>query len=186
MNLEKREATLIAKCSIADCGRIIHARKWCKRHYQQWSRTGNPIPNIIISDDVKRFWSKVNKTSSCWLWTGLLRPDGYARFSVRGTPVYAHRFSAELNGLQLSPMLVLDHLCRVRNCVNPKHLEQTTQKENVRRGDAGRYNSDKTRCRNGHDFTPDNTYSINNHRACRTCLRANQRAYCLRKQRMFV
>lgn len=69
--------------------------------------------------------------------------------------------------------LELDHLCRVHNCVNPAHLEAVTHAENVRRGEAGLHNPEKTHCPNGHAYTEENTLVINDprgaYRRCKKC-----------------
>ena len=78
-----------------------------------------------------RFWAKVDKTETCWLWTGG-QSAGYGRFGFKGRPnLGAHRFAYELLVGPIPPGLDLDHLCRVRNCVNPDHLEPVTRRENL-------------------------------------------------------
>ena len=91
-----------------------------------------------------KFWEKVNKTKTCWLWTGARRgyKKRYGAFNLNGKIVQAHRFSYSLlnnipNGLEI------DHKCRVTLCVNPSHLEAVPHKENCFRGRL------KT-CQNGH------------------------------------
>ncbi len=125
-----------------------------------------------------RFWPKVNKTSTCWLWTGSISSGGYGGFGIRGTAKKAHRVSYELIVGPIPEGLELDHLCRVRHCVNPNHLEPVTRQENVRRGVgwAGDYGNAgkrrrRTHCNHGHEFTPENTQvrSDGLGRACRTC-----------------
>lgn len=107
---------------------------------------------------LNRFLAKVRKTDSCWLWTGNLKSTGYAGLTVKGVPTYAHRFSYELvNGL-IPSGLFIDHLCRVKHCVNPSHLEAVTPRTNVRRGLAGNANLDKTHCPQGHEYSQSNTY----------------------------
>jgi len=81
----------------------------------------------------ERFWAKVDKTDTCWLWMGSKSPYGYGRVRVNRKIEVAHRLSYALNGGDLIDGLVLDHLCGVKNCVNPAHLEQVTNAENVSR-----------------------------------------------------
>lgn len=73
--------------------------------------------------------------SGCWLWTGFVKPDGYGSVKWRKTGAPAHRAVWESTfDIDLPEDLQLDHLCRVRRCVNPDHLEVVTAAENVRRG----------------------------------------------------
>jgi hypothetical protein len=93
----------------------------------------------------ERFWPKVCKTETCWLWTAFKNRDGYGRFNAGGNqPVLVHRFAYELLVGPIAEGLELDHLCRVRACVRPEHLEPVPHRENLRRGsykrdDAGRW-----------------------------------------------
>lgn len=93
----------------------------------RWKNRGLPLE--------QRFWMKVNKTSTCWLWTAATQQKGYGIFGVgtgRTTP--AHRYSYELHVGPIPEGMQIDHLCRVRSCVNPAHLEVVTPLQNVRRG----------------------------------------------------
>jgi hypothetical protein len=135
---------------------------------------------VTISLDVEqRFWEKVNKTDTCWLWTAYLSPRGYGHFvsGVTGSSRLAHRISYELLVGKIPDGLVLDHLCRVPACVNPSHLEPVTNAENIRRGVAGLRNKSKTRCPRDHEYTPENTVFRSRtrggvNRVCRICDRA--------------
>lgn len=114
------------------------------------------------------FWSKVEKTDSCWLWTGSLHSLGYARAWVDGTRVYAHRYAYEETVGPIPDGLDLDHLCRVRHCVNPDHLEPVTRAENLRRSPSqvSAVNARKTHCPQGHEYSGRDKRGW---RECRTC-----------------
>lgn len=117
----------------------------------------------------------------CWLWTADTNRGGYGLFHITGKrSIGAHRFSYQLFVGPIPTGMHVDHLCRVRNCVNPAHLEPVTPKENYRRGLKGAL---YTHCKHGHEMTEDNTIRINygergEARKCRICqLAANRRAY---------
>ena len=116
--------------------------------------------------------------SGCWIWIG--RTDfgyGTAWFNKKRTK--AHRFVYEVYKDALTKEDQLDHLCRVRCCVNPEHLEIVTPKVNILRGiGPTAINSFKSSCIYGHEFTEENTYYVRlgknikgMRRVCRTCAR---------------
>ena len=76
----------------------------------------------------ERFWNRVsvNVDTGCWEWTGSLAQKGYGVIFYGGKPEGAHRVSYEMRYGKIPVGLELDHLCRVRNCVNPDHLEAVT------------------------------------------------------------
>jgi hypothetical protein len=113
--------------------------------------------------------------SGCWLWEAHVSKEGYGRFHTPdGRHGWAHRISYELFKGSIPNGLHLDHLCRVRCCVNPDHLEPVTQTENNFRGESHiPKNKVKTHCKNGHEFNEKNTYWFSYrdtmHRKCRAC-----------------
>lgn len=108
--------------------------------------------------------------SGCWLWTHGIARNGYGNSGGK----YAHREAYKFIVGPIPPGRDLDHLCRVRNRVNPAHLEPVTRAENLRRGmSPSAIASRKTHCANGHALTQENCYpSTNGRRTCKLCCRA--------------
>lgn len=122
-----------------------------------------------------RFSSKVHRhASGCWLWTACLTSNGYGRFSWEGKVRLAHRVSYTLLVGPVPEGLELDHLCRVRHCVNPEHLEPVTRRENIHRGfGITAVHARKTHCPQGHEYTEDNLLVSaldRGNRVCKACL----------------
>lgn len=135
-----------------------------------------------------RFFKWVDQVTplGCWQWTGCINPKGYGTFDAR----MAHRFSYRLSKGEIPEGLEIDHLCRNRACVRPDHLEAVSHQENIRRGVVGNkgHNAEKTHCKYGHEFTPDNIYrypetSPNaNKRGCRMCQQERSRGLTLARR----
>ena len=111
--------------------------------------------------------------SGCWLWERTIHPTGYGKAWDGKKVVYAHRLSYELHVGAIPEGMVLDHLCRVRSCVNPDHLQPVSQYENIARGQSfSAVNGRKTHCVHGHALTGDNLYERpEGWRGCKTCKR---------------
>lgn len=125
---------------------------------------------------------KVTKDSTgCWLFTGARNHRGYGQVGVDGKTRSAHRIAYEALVGPIPDGLHIDHLCRVRNCVRPDHLEPVTNAENRRRS-VGFIEPLRTECSAGHERNDENTYRApNGVRHCRPCQRARSRTY---KQRV--
>jgi hypothetical protein len=130
----------------------------------------------------QRFFQKVDIPigTGCWMWTAGTSPKGYGRFSVGAQRVFAHRWAYIYAKGPVPEGLELDHLCRVRSCVNPDHLEAVTHQENIRRSEAGdrsKHQSIKTHCPSGHPYSGSNLYILKSRfgRSCRECHRVYER-----------
>lgn len=111
----------------------------------------NSLNYNAITELPDQFWDRVNKEESCWLWMGKI-DDGYGRWHVAGKYHLVHRLAFVVLKHKLGENTQVDHLCKVRNCLNPDHLEEVTPKENTRRGLTKRFNTDPDKCPYGHDY----------------------------------
>ena len=125
---------------------------------------------------------------SCWIWKGGKFSGGYGRTKFQGKTWTIHRLIYEIFA---GPVLneSLDHTCKEKLCVNPMHLEPVSLRENIRRGGKDgipnwvkakavqvQNRKAKTHCKQGHEYTPENTYlKKNGNRACRECGRIRLR-----------
>ena len=127
----------------------------------------------------ERFWAKVNKEGpipsyapklgSCWIWTAGLDDAGYGRYELDGWNQKAYHV---LNGHPPTGMQV-DHLCRVRSCIRPEHLEFVTPRTNTLRGNApAARHAVATHCPSGHPYDLFNTrWTPEGYRKCHECER---------------
>ena len=112
----------------------------------------------------------VTPRPDCVIWTSD-GDRGYGKVKVNGQTKRVHRVVWELTHGPIPDGLTVDHLCRVRSCVNTEHMELVTVRENVLRGSRG----DATHCKRGHEYTPENT-RLDRHgwRICRACRRMHE------------
>lgn len=112
--------------------------------------------------------------NGCWRWTGCKSPRGYASISKDGKVRSLHRLVYEIFKGPIPTGLQIDHLCRVRDCCNPEHLEAVTQQENLRRGiGPSAENARKTHCPLGHPYD----WVTKKGRGCKTCKAASNKRY---------
>ncbi len=191
-------------CNAHDCDKLHYAKGWCLAHYWRVRKYGSPDVVLKVGPkprpEAERFWAMVDKTGECWLWTAALTGNGYGNCHMQGESL-AHRWSYKVLVGPIPDGLHIDHLCRVRNCVNPDHLEAVTQAENNARMDtaafraAAREASDRTRaarraaalaathCKHGHPLTEDNVrWDKKGTRLCKACQRESTRRYLERKK----
>jgi hypothetical protein len=133
-----------------------------------------PLPPLTDADK-KRFWSFVDRGGECWEWTGAAMHDGRGRISLRGVPRAAPRVSWLLATGENAAGYVC-HACDNPACVNPAHLWVGTALDNMRDKSAkGRhYNTRKTHCHRGHEFTDENTYRVRGGRMCKQCTKESR------------
>lgn len=136
-------------------------------------------------DPIDRFWSRVTvMPTGCWLWMGSLHPERYGIFCVDGrTRMFAHKWAYKALVGEYEDGLQLDHLCKVRQCVNPAHIDPVTPAVNNRRSNSrSARNLMKTHCVRGHPLSGPNLYvNYRGNRECKKCKRALNRAYMDRR-----
>ncbi|VXA93399.1 HNH endonuclease signature motif containing protein [Citricoccus sp. K5] len=118
----------------------------------------------------ERLWERVDKTGTCWIWTGPVNDNGYGVISTGGREgrlLRVHRLAYELLVGPIPEGLHIDHVrnkgCASRRCVNPDHLEPVTQAENNRRAF-----ENHTHCPRGHELPPKTAPGVRRPQ-CRTC-----------------
>lgn len=127
---------------------------------------------------IEELLKRAEVRGTCWVWIGAHCSDGYGHKSLGGIKHRVHRLAYEAAIGPIPTGLEIDHLCGVRACFNPAHLEAVTHRENLLRGGAfAGVNARKQHCPQGHRLAGDN---LANHaarrgrRVCRICL--NERA----------
>lgn len=141
-------------CLVENCTRNARSRGLCGGHYRRWQKgldlapaigewlpyqlskaTVPPPPRPKPQTFEERFWAKVDVRGpdECWEWKGARRPDGYGLIGRNGKQLRAHRVALELAGHtpRTGPRWVVMHLCDNRCCVNPAHLLDAKQCDNM-------------------------------------------------------
>jgi hypothetical protein len=139
---------------------------------------------MVISEDVqRRFWDYVacGEPDECWLWTGG-KVDGYGAFGGRPlgvSQIGAHRVAWMIANGDIPKGAHVHHVCVVRACVNPAHLELRTPRDHAREeGGFVPANIARTHCPHGHPYAGDNLYvNPQGKRCCRECMRESTREW---------
>lgn len=157
-------------CGVEGCDSPRYwSKPYCRNHYYSWRKYGDPTfversrseRKLKPAPPKRRPYSFeeyvaphiTEDESGCWLWTGRLDRFGYGRKRRPDKDWLVHRLVWEHLVGPIPPGLELDHLCRVRACCNPAHLEPVTRKENIRRSMAASAIAARTnRCKQGHDL----------------------------------
>lgn len=147
-------------CSVEGCERKHLAKGMCGKHWQANSKYGDPLATAAALGLADRFWSKVDKSGECWIWTASLTSTGYGQFSRsrRLGPEGAHRVSYRLTYGSIPEGKHLDHRCHNTLCVRPDHLRPVTPKQNLENL-AGAHRDSKTGVR-GVTLAPSGTYRV--------------------------
>ena len=130
-----------ATCGLTGCDHPSRSRGLCKSHYDKLRRNGE-LQMHPPGDTEDRFWSKVDKTSTCWNWVGAKGEQGYGMFWFDGRVRGAHRVSFILHNGSIADGLEVDHQCHNPSCVRPSHLRAVTVKQNCE--NRGKNNSHNT------------------------------------------
>lgn len=131
---------------------------------------------------LERFFGYVTfDADGCWRWHGVHTHNGYGTFGLGQRHVYAHRWLYELSVGPIPKELDIDHLCRVRDCVNLDHLEPVTRQENIMRGlGVAKEHALRTHCPQGHPYDEANTavlatkWASGRRRRCKQCHREQE------------
>lgn len=113
---------------------------------------------------------KVKITGGCWLLPK--RINGYGDIRIGNKRIKAHRLSYRLFIGKIAQGLEIDHVCRRRNCINPKHLRAVSRYENIMSGQGlGARNARKKFCKRGHKLTKKDLVLCRTRkfRSCRIC-----------------
>lgn len=164
------------KCECG-CGQVV-VRRFVKGH----NRRTDALARLMS----KRRVDAGPLDTPCWIFTGaLFQESGYGQFWLGGTSSSAHVAAWLLMRGPIPKGKELDHLCRVRACFNPDHLEPVTHVVNIRRSPIiGRRTS--THCKKGHAFAKHGRRAVDKQGRerwfCRPCTNGNSREYRKRQR----
>ena len=168
-----------SKCVVDGCNLIQKCRSMCNPHYQRHRRHGDPLggnasPPRSIEDVAAKFHDGYTvDENGCWVWGRSVTSTGYPQFSALGRHVVGHRWSYEQFVGPIPDDMLVCHKCDVKRCVNPDHLEVGSPRKNTQdaydRGLMHHWMSRRTHCKNGHEFTVDNTKKYRGVRVCIAC-----------------
>lgn len=123
-------------CTVEGCEKSHNAKGMCAMHYQRLKNAGSfdaPQPRPSTAE---RFWNLVDKSGTCWTWTGTTNRGGYGSFSLgmkdgKRRTDRAHRVAYRLTHGEIPNGMHVDHMCHTKSCVRPDHLRAVTNKQNL-------------------------------------------------------
>jgi hypothetical protein len=133
-------------CKFPGCKKKYCAKGWCNSHWAQYARHRRVVPLRVYESLEDRLWRQVKRgpSNKCWIYFGphtgkdAYRKKGYGQIYWKGKKYPAHRLSYILTYGKIPATLQIDHRCRNKMCVNPKHLEAISQNDNMKRLNAYR------------------------------------------------
>jgi hypothetical protein len=165
-------------CQVTDCDtKTWSDARYCSLHYEHMRKWGK-FDRTIYDKIAEKY---IIDDNGCWLWQKTMGMDGYSRITIAGKIQSLHRVMYIHAKGKIPAGLVIDHLCRVRHCINPDHLEAVTSGENVMRGiGPTARNKQKTHCIRGHELIAKNlavSELKKGHRICKICIMIRYRKY---------
>lgn len=186
--MEELTVSLVSSVSPLLTRRGVNRGQSCMKKLKRSGST----PVVLTLEAGSYIDLRIEKTSTCWNWRGSVAENGYGTVWSNGKSYKIHRVVYELSTNRVIPKgMVIDHLCRNRTCVNPKHLEVVTSRENILRGiGVTAKNKTKTKCIRGHEYIGENlrtrVYDGDRiGRVCRACTKLyGTKEYLARRKRL--
>lgn len=131
MLIEEPPAAIESRADLMMAWKVLDGLVALNRALQTPLQTHSTRTHLVLARLHERFWRFVNKTDSCWLYTGDKDRYGYGMINVCGRKVKAHRLAYTLTGRVIPRGMLLCHKCDVRSCVNPDHFFIGTHQDNT-------------------------------------------------------
>lgn len=185
-----RALTSVTRGAKAFCSRNCSV-KWNAKNPRSHGMVipGKPIGKHRNTDQElrRRILNSVEPCPSswCWIWMQALDISGYGVAWDGQKNHKAHRLAYEVFRGSIPENMQLDHVCQLRSCANPWHMEPVTPAVNTMRSNGpAAINARKTHCKRGHEFTKSNTHiDRKGKRVCRSCYKIKRQNRAHGKER---
>jgi len=155
-------------------------------------RLVEPIPYFEKHERFLKF-IRVDLNTNCWNWIGHINKEGYGKFNLAKNCGKRESFTVSRISYSIfnktDPLLLIDHTCRNRKCVNPEHLQQASPLTNTHENSVStaHFLSLRSCCNKGHEYTEENTAIRKNNgayggRRCKTCEKERQKRRYLKQR----